>query len=80
MNPFTDLRLVGRKAKIVRAPAHTDVELQVSCMDVIVCVCVCVCARAREYVCMYVCMYVCLFVCYWSHIILDVCMYLSTYV
>ena len=28
MNPFTEVRLVGRKAKIVRAPAQTDIELQ----------------------------------------------------
>ena len=28
MNPFTEVRLVGRKAKIIRAPAHTDIELQ----------------------------------------------------
>jgi len=28
VNPFTEVRLVGRKAKIIRAPAHTDIELQ----------------------------------------------------
>jgi hypothetical protein len=28
VNPFTEVRLVGRKAKIFRPPSQTDIELQ----------------------------------------------------